>query len=247
MTDSSLNRFIAAGTAADRAAYTPSPPTPASGAAQGYFWHETDTGDSYSWKAGTGWIKVNGIGTGPSTSLSQISSSLSGAISSTASLSSAVSTTISTTNSTNVTQSTSLSQISSSLSGAIANIDYTTTVTATGTPPTNAVGYLGAPQNIGLDSGNVALALTDAGKSIYHSDANARDLTIPANGSVAFPVGTIMMGVNGNAAGVVTMKITTDTLRWGTSTGQRTIAANASWTLYKELSTTWRLTGDGIT
>lgn len=59
MTDSTLNRFISAGTAAARAAFTPSPPTPAAGAAQGYFWHETDTGDTYSWKAGTGWIKVN--------------------------------------------------------------------------------------------------------------------------------------------------------------------------------------------
>jgi hypothetical protein len=59
MTDSTLNRFISAGSAASRAAFTPSPPTPAAGAAQGYFWHETDTGDTYSWKAGTGWIKVN--------------------------------------------------------------------------------------------------------------------------------------------------------------------------------------------
>lgn len=62
MADSTLNRFISAGTAAARAAFTPTPPTPASGAAQGYFWHETDTGDTYSWKAGTGWIKVN-VGT----------------------------------------------------------------------------------------------------------------------------------------------------------------------------------------
>jgi phage-related tail fiber protein len=60
MADSTLNRFLSAGTAVQRVAYTPSPPTPPSGPTPGYFWHETDTGDTYSWKAGTGWIKVNG-------------------------------------------------------------------------------------------------------------------------------------------------------------------------------------------
>ncbi len=120
-------------------------------------------------------------------------------------------------------------------------------LTPASTPSTTSLGYLGAPQNIGLDSGNVTLALTDCGKHIYHSDGNARDLTIPANGSVAFPVGTVIAGVNENGAGVVTLKITTDTLRWGSSTGQRTLAANASFTLLKVASTVWRLTGDGIT
>ncbi len=115
------------------------------------------------------------------------------------------------------------------------------------TPTTTAIGYLGAPQNIGLDSGNVTLAMTDCGKHVYHTDGNARDLTIPANGSVAFPVGTVIAGSNENAAGVVTLKITTDTLRWGSSTGQRTLAANATFSLLKVQSTVWRLTGDGIT
>lgn len=120
-------------------------------------------------------------------------------------------------------------------------------ITPAAAPSTTAVGYLGAPQNIGLDSGNVTLALTDCGKHIYHTDANARDLTIPANGSIAFPVGTVIAGVNESGAGVVTLKITTDTLRWGSSTGQRTIAANASFSLLKVAATVWRLTGDGIT
>ncbi len=91
------------------------------------------------------------------------------------------------------------------------------------------------------------MALTDCGKSIYHTDGSARDLTIPANGTIAFPIGTCIAGVNENAAGVVTLKITSDTLRWGSSTGQRTIAANASFSLLKVAATVWRLTGDGIT
>lgn len=119
-------------------------------------------------------------------------------------------------------------------------------ITPEATPSTTAIGYLGAPQNLGLDSGNVTLALTDCGKSVDHTDSSARDLTIPANGSVAFPVGTIICGSN-EGSGVVTMKITTDTLRWGSSTGQRAIAQHGSWTIRKITSTVWRLTGDGIT
>jgi hypothetical protein len=119
-------------------------------------------------------------------------------------------------------------------------------LTPAAAPSTTAIGYLGAPQNLGLDSGNVTLAITDAGKHVYHTDGNARDLTIPANGSVAFPIGTVLAGVNENGAGVVTLKITTDTLRWGSSTGQRSIAANGTFSLLKVAATVWRLTGDGI-
>lgn len=120
-------------------------------------------------------------------------------------------------------------------------------ITPAAAPSATAVGYLGAPQNIGLDSGNVTLALTDSGKHVYHSDANTRTLTIPANGSVAFQIGTVIVGVNENAAGVLTIAITTDTLRWGSSTGSRTVAANGTFSLLKVAATVWRLTGDGIT
>lgn len=114
-------------------------------------------------------------------------------------------------------------------------------------PSTTAAGYLGAPQNLGLDAGNVALALTDCGKHLYHTDGNTRTLTIPANVSVAFPIGTVIAGVNENGAGVLTIAITTDTLRWGSSTGSRSVAANGSFTLLKVAAAVWRLTGDGIT
>jgi hypothetical protein len=41
------------GTAAARASFTPSPPTPASGAGQLYVWYETDTGNTYAYHGGT--------------------------------------------------------------------------------------------------------------------------------------------------------------------------------------------------
>src|SRR5690242_7881253 len=62
MADSTLNAFVARGTNAERVAFTPSPPTPASGNSPGYFFYETDTGNSYSWD-GAAWQQVNSAGT----------------------------------------------------------------------------------------------------------------------------------------------------------------------------------------
>jgi len=120
------------------------------------------------------------------------------------------------------------------------------TVTPT-TPTTTSVGYLGAPQN--SQSADYTLVLTDSGKHIYHPDADVtgRTWTIPANASVAFPIGTVIVLQNGNGAGAITLAITSDTLRWTSSTGSRTIAANGTATLLKVTSTVWRLTGDSIT
>ncbi len=58
MTDTTLNRFLASGTAAERAAFTPDPPTPASGPDPLYVWYETDTGNTYAWD-GSAWDRVN--------------------------------------------------------------------------------------------------------------------------------------------------------------------------------------------
>lgn len=123
----------------------------------------------------------------------------------------------------------------------------TDAVNTVSTPGTTSVGYLGAPQN--SQSADYTLALTDSGKHIYHPDADTsgRTWTIPANNSIAFPIGTVIGIQNGNGAGAITLAITSDTLRWGSSTGSRTIAANGTATLLKVTSTVWRLTGDGIT
>lgn len=58
MSDTTLNQFLSRGTSVQRIAYTPVPPTPAAGPSSGYFWFETDTGDSYSW-TGAAWQKLN--------------------------------------------------------------------------------------------------------------------------------------------------------------------------------------------
>jgi hypothetical protein len=95
------------------------------------------------------------------------------------------------------------------------------------------------------------LVLTDAGKHIYHpsADTTARIWTIPANGTVAFPIGTAVTFVNDTSAGVITIAITTDTLVLaGTgSTGSRTLAANGIATAIKITSTRWMISGTGLT
>lgn len=95
------------------------------------------------------------------------------------------------------------------------------------------------------------LVLTDAGKHIFHpsADTTARIWTIPANSSVAFTIGTAVSFVNQHLAGVITIAITTDTLRLagvGTS-GSRSLAANGVATALKVTSTEWIISGTGLT
>jgi hypothetical protein len=114
---------------------------------------------------------------------------------------------------------------------------------------TNAVGYLVIPQN--SQSAAYTLVLADAGKNIYHpgADTTARTWTIPANGSVAFPIGTAITFINDTSGGVITISITTDTLvlAGAGTTGSRTLAANGMATCVKMTSTRWIISGAGLT
>lgn len=111
-------------------------------------------------------------------------------------------------------------------------------------PATTATGYLGAPQTI--KNGDYTLAIADSGYELYHTSGSTHTWTIPANASVAFQIGTIILLTNESGGGNVTIAITSDTLRWSSSTGSRTLAANGSACIRKVAATTWRLTGDGI-
>jgi hypothetical protein len=113
----------------------------------------------------------------------------------------------------------------------------------------SAIFYDNIPQN--SQSAAYQLVLSDAQKHIFHpsADVTARTFTIPANSTVAFPVGTVVTFVNQNAAGVITIAITTDTLRLspGGTTGSRTLAANGMATALKVTSTEWIISGTGLT
>jgi hypothetical protein len=105
------------------------------------------------------------------------------------------------------------------------------------------------PQN--SQSAAYTLVLTDSGKHILHpsSDTTARTFTIPANGSVAYPIGTAITFVNQESAGVMTIDITTDTMRLAGAgtTGSRTLAANGIATCLKLTATEWIISGTGLT
>jgi hypothetical protein len=121
-----------------------------------------------------------------------------------------------------------------------------TSCTADGT---NAVGFRTIPQN--SQSAAYTLVLADSGKHILHpsADTTARTFTIPDNGSVAFPIGTAITFINQNGAGVITIAITTDTMRLAEAgtTGSRTLAANGVATCIKITSTEWIISGIGLT
>jgi hypothetical protein len=120
------------------------------------------------------------------------------------------------------------------------------TLTVDGTVP---VGFRTVPQNSQSDA--YTLVLADSGKHIFHpsADTTARTFTIPANSSVAYPIGTALTFINQNGAGVVTIAITTDTMRLSPAgtTGSRTLAANGSATCIKVTSTEWLISGSGLT
>jgi hypothetical protein len=109
------------------------------------------------------------------------------------------------------------------------------------------VGYRNIPQN--AQTGNYTLTLADSGDHIYHAvGAGAATYTIPANGSVAFPIGTAVTFINMSTT-AISIAITTDTMYLSSAgtTGTRTLAQYGSATAIKLTSTTWLISGSGLT
>ena len=124
----------------------------------------------------------------------------------------------------------------------ITALDQDVTITATGTIAADTIGYRGLPQN--SQTASYTLALSDAGK---HISITTGGVVIPANGSVAFPIGTTIVVFN-NSGSNQTISITTDTLRQaGTAnTGSRTLAQYGLVTCVKVTSTVWVISGAGL-
>ena len=113
--------------------------------------------------------------------------------------------------------------------------------------PKDNIGYLNIPQN--SQSAAYVLTLADSGKHIFHpsTDANARTYTIPANSSVAYPIGTALTFINVTSQ-LVTIAINTDTMYLaGTgTTGPRTLAQYGSASAIKITATSWLISGSGL-
>lgn len=113
---------------------------------------------------------------------------------------------------------------------------------------TTAAGWRITPVN--SQSADYPLVADDSGRLIFHpaSDANPRTYTIPANGSVAYPVGTTITFANDSSSNI-TIAITTDTLVLVGSgaTGSRTLSQYGVATAVKVESTKWYISGTNLT
>lgn len=116
-------------------------------------------------------------------------------------------------------------------------------VDRTNATSTATVGYIDAPSN--AQSVDYTCVLGDRGK-LMNQSGSSKTFTIPANGSVAYPVGTVLSFTTTAAA--CSIAITTDTMYLaGTSTtGTRTLALRGLATAVKVASTTWIISGTGL-
>ena len=115
---------------------------------------------------------------------------------------------------------------------------------------TNAPGFRGIP--LVSASANTTLTKAHAGGGLKHpsADTTARTFTIDSNANQSWDDGTALTFLNQNAAGVVTIALTTDTMRLAGAgtTGSRTLAANGMATaIWDAATTTWYINGSGLT
>jgi hypothetical protein len=121
-----------------------------------------------------------------------------------------------------------------------------TVAEATTTSTARSVGYLGIPASAVTTTATLTIA--DAGEHIYLT-TTGQTITIPANASVAYPIGTTLTFIAGPSATTATIAIDTDTMYLaGTgTTGSRTLAAHGMATAVKVAATTWYINGTGLT
>ena len=127
-------------------------------------------------------------------------------------------------------------------------IDFTKNGPSDGTTSTASTGfgYMGIPQSPAATTGSYTVVAADAGEHIYTTET--RTITIPANASVALPIGTTLTFIAA-AGATATIAITSDTLLLagpGTS-GSRTLAPHGMATAVKVAATTWYISGNGLT
>ena len=110
-----------------------------------------------------------------------------------------------------------------------------------------AFGYKGLPQNQRTSA--YTLALSDIGKHLYVT-AGAFAVTIPADGTLNFPIGATMSFVCEDAAKTIVPASGVTLVLAGTgaaTTGTRTLAIGAVATLIKVQANRWYISGSGVT
>jgi hypothetical protein len=109
----------------------------------------------------------------------------------------------------------------------------------------DAVGYKGLPPSAQTPGSAITLALADMGKIVPNTTGG---WVVPANASVAFPIGSTVIVYNDSASSQ-NITITTDTmyLAGTATTGTRALAQRGLATLVKVAATTWVASGAGLT
>lgn len=136
--------------------------------------------------------------------------------------------------------------------GGGAAINWGVDLTLPTVAPTSiySVGYRGRPGNR-VDS-NLGLTANQAGTTLKHGDLSSPvTYTLLADSDGGYFQGQVMYVRNGPGSSSAVIYIAPAsgvTLRWGGSTGTRTIAPNGYATLVKDADTAneWMITGDGI-
>ena len=107
------------------------------------------------------------------------------------------------------------------------------------------IGFLEVPQV--SKTTNYTTVLTDSGKHIY-ANGTSITITIDSNTNVAYPIGTVLTFVNINSTSL-SIAITSDTMYLAGSgtTGTRALAQYGMATALKLTSTTWLISGTGLT
>ena len=121
------------------------------------------------------------------------------------------------------------------------------TVVPVAAPAANNPGTLGIPQ-LGKTA-SYTLTMAEIGFDIYLTGSTAaQTITIPANGTVAYPIGAIIT-ISNDSTQNWSIAITTDALLWSPSggTGTRTIAPSGKATIEKKTATRWWIYGSGLT
>lgn len=128
--------------------------------------------------------------------------------------------------------------------GAI--ISATTVNDSAGTGYT--IGYRRMPQNNQAAAGTYTLVLADDGKHVYLTGGTTNTLTVPANASVAFPIGTVITVVNNNSgACTITGPASSLQLANGALATSRTLATKGMATMIKVGTDLWFVSGAGVT
>jgi len=128
-------------------------------------------------------------------------------------------------------------------------------ISDTGSTSDRTVGFRGTPMNTRTGGTGYTLTLSDNGKVIYKGDNTAQTWTVPANATVAFPIGTTILLDNTNGGSITATTVTiakgasvvivrgdgVGTL--GADPATRTLARGNSATLRKVATNTWIITG----